>query len=53
MTVEKVRELVKVHIKAAEASGRFEVALSLLEVLDAIDAEIAIDKQRQMEIKSN
>lgn len=39
MRVEKCREILKVHIQAAESVGKFESALSLLEVLDAIDRE--------------
>lgn len=45
MTVEKCREILKVHISAAEQSGKFSEALAILEVLDAIDAEIVIDKR--------
>lgn len=43
MTAEKIRELIKVHIQAAESLGKFAVTLALLEILDAIDAETAID----------
>ena len=41
MTVETIREMLKVHIKAAESIGKMEGALSLLGFLVAIDAEVA------------
>lgn len=47
MSVEWMRELVKVHIKAAESCGKIEAAFALTEILDAIDAEIALDNFRQ------
>ena len=43
MTIDKFRELLKVHIQAAESCGKMEAAFALAEILDAIDAEIAID----------
>ena len=44
MTVERIRETIKVHIRAAEESGKFASAMALLELLDAIDAEIALER---------
>lgn len=43
MTIERIRETIKVHVKAAEASGKYQAALSLTELLDAIDAELVAD----------
>ena len=43
MNIGKIRELLKVHIKAAESCGKIEAAFALTEILDAIDAEIALD----------
>lgn len=42
MKIEKVREILKVHIKAAESCGKIESALSLLEILDAINRELRL-----------
>ena len=46
ITVEEIRMIVKVHIKAAESAGKRDVALELLEILDAIDAENAEKQAR-------
>ena len=43
MTIDEIRTLLKVHIKAAESVGKSEAALALTEILDAIDAELALD----------
>ncbi len=40
MTITDVRTILKVHILAAEASGKSDSAMSLAEVLDAIDAQV-------------
>lgn len=45
MTTEWMRNTIKVHVKAAEASGNFAAALALLALLDAIDAESALDNK--------
>jgi hypothetical protein len=45
VTIEKVREILKVHIKAADSVGKMETAMALMEVLDAIDSEIAIENR--------
>ena len=45
MTVERIRETIKVHINAAESCGKTEAAWALLELLAAIDGEITLDKQ--------
>lgn len=39
MTVETCRLILKVHILAADSEGKTDVALALIAVLDAIDAE--------------
>lgn len=46
MTIDKIRELLKVHIKAAECCRKMEAAFALTEVLDVIDAEVVFDTQR-------
>ena len=43
MTIEWVHNTIKVHIKAAESCGKNEAAMALLELLVAIDSEIALD----------
>lgn len=45
MTVEAVREILKVHVSAAEQSGKFMAALAMLEVLDVIDFEISLENK--------
>lgn len=45
MTTEHVREILKVHIKAAEQSGKLVSALSLMEILDVIDFELAEERR--------
>lgn len=45
MTNEWVRNTIKVHIKAAEACGKHEAAMALLELLVAIDGEIVLDNK--------
>ncbi len=44
MTIEDCRTILKVHIQAAESTGRFKKALDLMEILDAIDAQIAQER---------
>lgn len=41
MTVEDCRMILKVHVKAAEQSGKNASAFALMEVLTAIDAQVA------------
>lgn len=42
MTIEKVREILKAHIKAAESYGKMEAAFALLDILVAIDKELRL-----------
>lgn len=44
MTIEDCRTILKVHIQAAESTGRFKKALDLMEILDVIDAQIAQER---------
>lgn len=43
MTIERVRELIKVHIQGAESMRKMEAAFALTELLDKIDAELRVD----------
>ena len=47
MTIERIRETIKVHIQAAESCGKTEASFALLGLLDAIDAEIAIETGKE------
>lgn len=40
MTVEGIRETIKVHIRAAESVGKMEGAMSLMELLCAVDSDL-------------
>lgn len=44
MTIEDCRTILKVHIQAAESTGRFKKALDLMEILDAIDAQMVQER---------
>ena len=47
MTIERIRETIKVHIKAAESCGKHEASFALLGLLDSIDAEIALETGKE------
>ena len=43
MTIERIRETIKVHVMAAEAANRNDAAMALTELLTAIDADLLAD----------
>lgn len=41
MTISEVRMILKVHIQAAESVGKMREAMAMMEVLGAVDSQMA------------